>query len=244
MGRPRQPTREEAPFDRDIAATGSYAYSTGERLSSKLAVARHTSAIVEALDLCGKRVADIGGGDGYSAIDLYDRSAPASIVSLDAAVQALAVARNRAGSRPLTFLAASAYELPFAGNTFDVALFRGVLHHLDDPGKAVREAARVARKVVVLEPNGYNAVLKIIEKVSRYHREHGERSFFAGTIDRWMREAGLDLVYRSFPGLVPYFCPDVLAASLKRLEPFVESIPFVSAIMCGTYVCVGEKPES
>ena len=37
----------------------------------------------------------------------------------------------------------------------------------------------------VIEPNGYNPVLKVLEKVSRYHIEHEERSFFPATLHAW-----------------------------------------------------------
>jgi hypothetical protein len=110
-----------------------------------------------------------------------------------------------------------------------------------NPHLAVREAARVARTVVVLEPNGWNPALKAIEKISAYHRAHGERSFFSHTIDGWMRDAGLKISYRSFSGLVPYFCPDGLARLLNTVEHVVEAIPVIRRIMCGAYVVVGQR---
>lgn len=39
----------------------------------------------------------------------------------------------------------TAYHLPFPDRTFDVSLFVHVLHMLEDPGSALREAARVSR---------------------------------------------------------------------------------------------------
>jgi hypothetical protein len=112
---------------------------------------------------------------------------------------------------------------------------------MDEPHSAIKEAARVARTVAVLEPNGWNPVLKAIEKLSAYHRAHGERSFFAHTIDGWMKDAGLKIVHRSFSGLVPYFCPDGAARLLKRVEPMVERLPGVRQVACGTYVVVGQR---
>jgi len=41
--------------------------------------------------------------------------------------------------------------LPFEAQTFDVALLAFVLHHSADPQQTLREACRVARRVVILE---------------------------------------------------------------------------------------------
>ncbi|MCU1237116.1 MAG: Methyltransferase type 11 [Candidatus Solibacter sp.] len=45
---------------------------------------------------------------------------------------------------------ASVQALPFAARSFDVVTCLEVLEHLDDPGSAVRDLARVARQAIVL----------------------------------------------------------------------------------------------
>ncbi|MGA2447321.1 MAG: class I SAM-dependent methyltransferase [Polyangiaceae bacterium] len=45
---------------------------------------------------------------------------------------------------------ASAYELPFADATFDLVICCEVLEHLRDPSRAIAEAARVARRAVLV----------------------------------------------------------------------------------------------
>ena len=111
---------------------------------------------------------------------------------------------------------------------FDVAQLRGVLHHLDRPVDALREAMRVAPVIVVLEPNGYNLGLKAIEKLSTYHRDHGEKSYAPANLERWVRELGGRVVSRDWVGLVPYFCPDWFARTMKVIEPVVESVPLLN----------------
>src|SRR5690606_24385446 len=137
----------------------------------------------------------------------------------------------------------SAYDLPYADQSFDIAHLRGALHHMDQPERAIAEATRVAKTVLVLEPNGYNPVLKIIEKASRYHVEHGERSFPPPMVDSWLRAQGYEVIYRRYSGFVPYFCPDWAARALAKLEPLVERLPLIRALACGTYVCVGERSK-
>lgn len=242
MTRPSD-TREEVPFDRDVEALGSYVYTQGTRLSNIFAMARQSRAVNEAADFTGARVIDIGCGDGAATLQLYDDTAPLSIVGIDPAANAVAAASKRVGDRNIQFSADSAYQLPYPDQSFDIAHLRGVLHHMDQPERAVAEAARVAKIVLVLEPNGYNPVLKLIEKTSRYHIEHGERSFAPTQIDQWLRAEGLEVTRRNYAGLVPYFCSDRVATILSWLEPKIERLPVLRALGCGTYVCVGRRPN-
>jgi SAM-dependent methyltransferase len=234
-------TREHRPFDLDAENHGGYLYTTNKSLSSKIAEDRHTREILAAYDFSGRSVIDIGCGDASLTIDLYDRTAPSYIKGIDPAASAIELGKTRLNGRKIELSVGSAYDLPFQDQSFDVAHLRGVLHHMDTPDVALREAARVARDVVLLEPNGYNFVLKGIEKLSAYHRNHGERSYFARTIEKWMVEAGFSVYSRGFCGLVPYFCPDIIARTLKAVEPIVEAIPGVRMVACGVYVAVGHR---
>jgi SAM-dependent methyltransferase len=236
-----QTSREWAPFERDVAAHDGYIYTTNPSFSSRIASQRHSDAIHAAFDFRDKRVIDIGCGDGTYSIELYDRRRPASIHAIDPAASAVEIARRKAGSRPITFEVASAYDLPLGDNVFDVAQLRGVLHHMDRPFDAIREALRVAPTIVVLEPNGYNMVLKLIERLSRYHREHGEKSYPPDRLDRYARECGAQVIYGRFVCLVPYFCPDWFASAMKRIEPIAESIPLANRFGCGSYMMVAQR---
>lgn len=234
-------SRKSAPFERDVADHGGYVYITNQSLSSRIARRRQSNAIYAALDFRGKRVIDVGCGDGTYSIELHDRGGARSIFAIDAAAKAVDSARRRAGPRDITFEVASAYAIPHADNTFDIAHLRAVLHHMDRPFDAISEALRVAPTIILLEPNGYNMGLKLIEKTSRYHRDHDEKSYPPSRLDRFVRHLGARVTYRSFTCLVPYFCPDWLAAAMNRIEPIVESLPFAARLGCSTYTMVATR---
>lgn len=228
-------TREEAPFQKDASTAGGYLYTTNAPWSAKMAMERQMLEVLGAADFTGRRVLDVGCGDGAATVDLYDRAAPAMIEAFDPAASAIAVARSRGGERRISFSVNSAYAIPFPDRHFDIAHLRGVLHHMDRPDAALAEAARVAARVVILEPNGLNPVLKMFEKFSPYHRAHGERSFPPSRIRGWLGAAGLTVEKDSFCCLVPYFWPERAARLLKWAEPAVEAVPGLRMIACGAY---------
>lgn len=223
-------------FNSDVETSGGYLYALGHRLSAKMANDKFTAAILDAYDFKGSRVIDIGCGDGTYTKDLYRQGGCAEVCGVDPAQSAIDLAKKKHGGKGVSYHVCSAYDLEFADKQFDVAVFRGVVHHLDNPRKAIEEAVRVSHAVVINEPNGYNLVLKIIEKLSSYHRKHGERSYRAGTIDTWLKDAGARVEYRMWQNLVPMFAPDWFVRILKVMEPLFERLPVCSRLLCGIYV--------
>ena len=234
--------RNIASFDRDVARNSGYMYTTNARLSSELANRRLTAATLDLVDLGGKRVVDIGCGDGSYTVDLFDHGHPAMMQGIDPASEAIDNARDKIGQRSnLDFAAHSAYQIPAADNSFDVAHLRGVLHHLDRPADAMREAFRLAPTLVVIEPNGYNPMVKLLERFSAYHIDHDEKSYAPRQLERWVNELGGQVVQRQWVGLVPFFCPDWFARAMKGIEPAVEKTPLLRSFTCGVYAFLARR---
>jgi ubiquinone/menaquinone biosynthesis C-methylase UbiE len=100
-------------------------------------------AIRALLPPTGERLVEVGAGfgrlageyDGYRSVVLFDESE----VLLDAA-------RGQVGGDArFEFALGDARQLPFADATFDTVVCVRVIHHIDDPGPALREFARVLR---------------------------------------------------------------------------------------------------
>jgi len=93
--------------------------------------------------LAGKRVLDVGTGDGTYAIEAARRGA--RVTALDAETSMLDAARARAERRgvSLDLVQGRAERLPFEDGAFELVLAVTVLCFLPDPLAAVREAARV-----------------------------------------------------------------------------------------------------
>ena len=99
------------------------------------------AAVVERLRAHGVRdLLEVGVGTGRIARPLTD--AGIRVTGVDASRGMLAKARTKNLDR---LVRGNAYRLPIAGGSVDGAIFAHVLHLLDDPVAALREAQRVAR---------------------------------------------------------------------------------------------------
>lgn len=232
-------------FDEDVRQSGSYAY-TADKLSSRLANSRISERIAQSYDFAGKKVLDLGCGDGAYTMEFQSLGVRA-VVGVDPAALAIEAAILKAGElgidATVNFKVGNIYELePYlADSGFDCIVLRGVLHHLPAPARAISGLATFRGTIIVLEPNGNNPLLKLLEMFSRYHIEHEERSFTPATIRSWLRTAGFRVQSSNVFNLVPYFCPDWLSKVLRFVGPFVEAIPFVRDIACGQCIIVARK---
>jgi SAM-dependent methyltransferase len=93
--------------------------------------------------LAGRRLLDVGTGDGTYALEAARRGADVTGLDSDLAMLAAARERARESSVPLTLEAGRAESLPFADASFDVVLAITVLCFVPDANAAVKEIARV-----------------------------------------------------------------------------------------------------
>jgi SAM-dependent methyltransferase len=123
------------------------------------------------IDLHGKRVADVGCGEGITDLGLVLRAGPAELVGYDvnqtdtAHLLAEAQREGVAEALPsnLRFEVSEPTRIPAADDSFDVVLSWSAFEHIDDPPAVMREIARILR------PNG----VFLLQLWPFYHSEHG-----------------------------------------------------------------------
>lgn len=222
-------------FNKDVIEYGGYAYSN-DRMSGRMSNARISKSILAMDSFAGKKVLDIGCGDGTYSYELA-QSGASLVVAIDPVENAIVNAAEKYKSvANLRFECADLFKMDEAHQIYDIAVIRGVLHHLPDLEKGIEIACKLAKKILIMEPNGYNPIVKIIEKTSRYHIEHQEQSFTPARLRSIFRKNNGKIVFDEFVGLVPFFCPDSFAKILKFFEKHVEAIPVIKQISCGQYM--------
>lgn len=106
----------------------------------------HILKRLDAIDFKGKRVLEIGLGQGADAEQIIRRGAIWS--GVDLTPESVDRLKTRMRLRNLSYERierASALALPFADNTFDMVFSHGVLHHIPEIRSAQKEIARVLK---------------------------------------------------------------------------------------------------
>ena len=91
----------------------------------------------------GARALDVGCGPGALTTELVERLGADAVSAVDPSEPFVTAARER--NPGVTVRQAAAEQLPFADQTFDVALAQLVVHFMADPVAGLREMGRVTR---------------------------------------------------------------------------------------------------
>jgi demethylmenaquinone methyltransferase/2-methoxy-6-polyprenyl-1,4-benzoquinol methylase/ArsR family transcriptional regulator len=136
-----------------------------------------------------RNLLDLGTGTGRMLELLAPRAARAIGVDQSAAMLALARSRiDQAGLRHVQLRQGDIYAPPIMRDSFDLVVIHQVLHFLDDPARALIEAARA------LAPGGRLAVVDFDAHDQEFLRAefaHRRLGFVVQEIESYLGEAGL-----------------------------------------------------
>lgn len=110
--------------------------------------------LARATPTAGRAVLDVGSGTGVLALELAKDAAVTAVDLSPQHIEALERYATQAGVE-VTGVVASAAELPFEDDRFDVVYLASVVHLVPEPGPLLREAERVCRRdgrIVVAGP--------------------------------------------------------------------------------------------
>lgn len=223
-------------FNRNVRENGGFLYTTNATFSSHVANKRISDEIFKLIDPSYKTLVDIGCGDGMYTHNIKQNFPQLEVHGFDPAESAIQIAKRNYPSVRFSSINLLDDQLPVPPRKYDVAVIRGVLHHLSDQQKAIANAFKLADNLIIMEPNGNNPILKIIERTSRYHIEHEEQSFFQWELKRWIRNAGGQIRSWNYVGYVPFFFPTGPAKVIYFFQPLLEKIPLIKHIFSAQFI--------
>jgi SAM-dependent methyltransferase len=118
------------------------------------------------------RILDAGCGSGRNMVELARHGA---VTGIELSETSVALARERAAGE---VLAGSILEMPFADDSFDLAVSLDVIEHLDDDLSALRELRRVVApggSLLVTVP-AYQWLWSGHDEINHHHRRYTRRS--------------------------------------------------------------------
>ncbi|HEV7664119.1 MAG TPA: methyltransferase domain-containing protein [Chloroflexota bacterium] len=203
-------------------------------------VDKRTRLVKDLLPL-GGLVLDVGCGTGQLGHAIASVGFDVFGVDLSASMVARARDRGLIGT-----YSAITTALPFADDSFDLALTVATLHHLETPERVaatVKEMGRVVKRggfVVLWDHNPANPYWPILMK--RVPQDSGdERLVPLGELLGDVREAGLQLHEAIRSGFTPEFIPLPAMPLWRLVERTVEVVPVLN-MLAAHNVVVARKP--
>lgn len=191
------------------------------------------AGILGAADLRGKRILDGGCGSGVFAENALTGLGPRLVVGLDLSKTALSIARERCkGLDGPVLVLGDLAQVPFVDGAFDLAIVVDSLHHVPNWHKALKELKRVAKALVLSEPNALNPIRRWTEtRMKRLGVR--ETSFYPWELRRALETAGYKHVTLRYMHVIPRVAPPRWFALLERFESLVTKLPGVR-LLCGS----------
>lgn len=139
------------PFDEKYFSTHTYADVSFARYSMYWWSNRFNAMLARRYGRSGTRLLEIGSGLGHLVGQLAD-----TFETYGIDVNPWAVNQSKAVAKQTCLQVASAQDLPFINDSFNVVIIKHIVEHLPDPRKAIREIGRVTEKggtLILATPN-------------------------------------------------------------------------------------------
>jgi SAM-dependent methyltransferase len=231
-----------AEFDKDVIANQGFVYTTNLRYSSIVSNKRISDEVRRDIHPDVSTIFDAGCGDGTYTREIKESFSRARVLAADPSSEGIRIATEK---YPGIDFFVMDIEDEKAFNEFksiiDVTVIRGVLHHMSNPLKGIQNISKITKNLIIVEPNGNNPILKIIERTSKYHIEHEEQSYSSKTLRKWCADNGFKNIKITYIGLVPFFFPTVPAKIIHFFQPLVEKLPIINKYFCAQIVLTANK---
>ena len=158
-----------------------------------------------------KTLLDVGCGNGYFS---YYLNLFFDVICLDFSHNILSICPLKKK------IQASALDVPFRNNSFDVVFCANLLHHVENPIDVIDEMSRVSsRYIVIIEPNRHNPFMFLISQISITDRSITKfnSKYLAGLVEGKAKILSLTSTGCILPNITPVF----FLPLLKKLEPLL-----------------------
>lgn len=128
-----------------MQTTDNYKKLTTENPLQRFFINNFLTVLVEtAKPLEPKTILDVGCGEGFTLTKLKAEKIGKTLEGIEYLDRAIELGKQH--HPDIHIKKGTVYDLPYKNNSFDLVICTEVLEHLEDPKKALKEMARVAKK--------------------------------------------------------------------------------------------------
>lgn len=192
----------------------------------------------------GGRALDVGCGTGALAERLADRGY--AVTGVDPSEGMLEIMRRRAPQS--TAVQASATELPFVDDRYDLVYTVATLHHIAEPdavAAALGEMVRVTRpggRIVIWDHNPRNPYWSLL--MARVPQDTGEERLVSEReVMEGLMAGGARILSAQQLGLVPDFTPPRMVRAAAVAERWFERVPRLKSLAAHNVIVADKRPQ-
>lgn len=167
------------------------------------------------IPLEGKKILDVGSGNGYFA---YYLSEYTDVIASD-------LSESMLEANPISKkVRCDVSILPFKDSVFDLVVASNLLHHIESPKRVVSEMCRVSKEYVVLSDanrnNPFLFIYSLIRKVDR-----GALKISKEYLKKILLDLNMHIIFSTTAGFItPNLTPTIFLSFLKKREGLLVSI--------------------
>ena len=166
-------------------------------------------------------VLELGCGSGVFSDYLKKENVIKKLICTDISSEAIKICKKKG----FNALVADAEKLPFKDKSFDVVCGFEILHHLNNPEKAINEVCRVSKKIIFFnEPNGWNPIRRFMEKFY-YEKSAHETSYSILQYKKWFKNEKFSLKIIPYNFLMPYFSSNIIIKINMNVDKMLNFLP-------------------
>lgn len=183
----------------------------------------------------GQKVLDIGCGDGGDALIFAKLGANVIGIDIKPCSNWQILKQDN-----LKFKTADTCTLPFKNESFNIVFEKDMLHHINNPKKALGEIWRVTKKggqIIIIEANRYNPILYFHMTLIRGHQHLTQRYFLNLTKANFRNIKFKTIESHVYP--VRHYA---IVRIIHFIEDFLEKIPIISNFLSYNIV-IAKKDE-
>ena len=228
-------------FDENPYDITKYMYNNPESVSAHIHQSK-INTISDFLNLqVGSKILDCGCGTGFASL-FFPLKMHYNFFSIDISNVEIIQAKkySKLMNAENEWLVGDGCHLPFRDNSFDAAFCIALLHHIDKYENVVSELMRVAKKIVICEPNKYCPMQWIYQRSTGAKLAGDTKAFSVTELKIKFEDAGLHNLQWKRINFIPYIIAKEKINQWKHYENLLLNCGLTN-IFAGTVVVYGEK---